>query len=280
MKNITIIIIIIFLVPINVNAQRGCCSWHGGVAGCSENGRQICADGTLSPSCTCTPNISDSRTNTTVQEPVSIYGCTDINAINYNSNATKDDGSCILRKYGCLDTSAINYDSEANTDDDSCQYQKVISEEEEIKYETSYKDSDKLTKNATNKIQEGKNGKKEITYNIIIDSNGNIISKQKVEEKVIIEPTNEIIERGTNDSQENSNYISLLAFLIALLTLVLYIPGHKKDNLLWNKIKKYNIIIRILLYIFYFLLALPLFIDFVHIIINILKTKIIPVKEK
>ena len=31
---------------------QGCCSWHGGVAGCS-GGRSLCADGTLSPSCTC-----------------------------------------------------------------------------------------------------------------------------------------------------------------------------------------------------------------------------------
>lgn len=33
-------------------AQRGCCSHHQGVCGCS-NGRDKCCDGTLSPSCTC-----------------------------------------------------------------------------------------------------------------------------------------------------------------------------------------------------------------------------------
>lgn len=33
-------------------AQRGCCSHHQGVCGCS-NGRNQCCDGTLSPSCTC-----------------------------------------------------------------------------------------------------------------------------------------------------------------------------------------------------------------------------------
>jgi hypothetical protein len=32
--------------------KRGCCSWHGGVCGCS-NGRALCCDGTLSPSCGC-----------------------------------------------------------------------------------------------------------------------------------------------------------------------------------------------------------------------------------
>ena len=32
--------------------QRGCCSHHGGVCGCS-GGRQVCCDGALSPSCLC-----------------------------------------------------------------------------------------------------------------------------------------------------------------------------------------------------------------------------------
>ena len=33
-------------------AKQGCCSWHGGVCGCS-GGRVVCCDNTLSPSCTC-----------------------------------------------------------------------------------------------------------------------------------------------------------------------------------------------------------------------------------
>jgi hypothetical protein len=32
--------------------QSGCCSWHNGVCGCS-NGRKVCCDNTLSPSCKC-----------------------------------------------------------------------------------------------------------------------------------------------------------------------------------------------------------------------------------
>lgn len=32
--------------------KSGCCSWHGGVQGCSGS-RVTCNDGTLSPSCTC-----------------------------------------------------------------------------------------------------------------------------------------------------------------------------------------------------------------------------------
>ncbi|RED10700.1 hypothetical protein DFR46_2963 [Parasphingopyxis lamellibrachiae] len=32
--------------------QSGCCSHHGGVCGC-RNGRKVCCDRTLSPSCRC-----------------------------------------------------------------------------------------------------------------------------------------------------------------------------------------------------------------------------------
>lgn len=34
-------------------AQRGCCSHHSGVCGCSTDGRAQCCDGALSPSCGC-----------------------------------------------------------------------------------------------------------------------------------------------------------------------------------------------------------------------------------
>ena len=33
-------------------AKAGCCSHHGGVCGCS-NGRTLCCDNTLSPTCKC-----------------------------------------------------------------------------------------------------------------------------------------------------------------------------------------------------------------------------------
>lgn len=36
-------------------AQRGCCSWHGGVCGCSAGVVQCC-DGSGSPSCRCHAN--------------------------------------------------------------------------------------------------------------------------------------------------------------------------------------------------------------------------------
>lgn len=109
-KRILICFLLLLIFPVNVYAQRGCCSHHGGVAGCSESGRQICKDGTLSPTCTCTPTVSY------------IYGCTDPTAKNYNSNANKSDGSCKYYIYGCTDSTAKNYNEEAEKDDGSCSY--------------------------------------------------------------------------------------------------------------------------------------------------------------
>lgn len=45
--------VFLYFRPHQANATSGCCSWHGGVSGCSSGGRSVCGDGTLSPSCTC-----------------------------------------------------------------------------------------------------------------------------------------------------------------------------------------------------------------------------------
>jgi len=54
--------------------------------------------------------------------PTTVYGCTDPNAINYNQNATVDDGSCIACVYGCTDPSSNTYSSSATCDDGSCEF--------------------------------------------------------------------------------------------------------------------------------------------------------------
>jgi hypothetical protein len=56
-------------------------------------------------------------TTTLTVDPI---GCTDVSAINYDSNAICDDGSCIATVNGCTDPAACNYDPGANTDDGSC----------------------------------------------------------------------------------------------------------------------------------------------------------------
>ena len=57
-----------------------------------------------------------------------VYGCTDPEALNYNPQATIDDGSCIYNNdstdviYGCMDPIALNFNPFATVDDGSCIY--------------------------------------------------------------------------------------------------------------------------------------------------------------
>ena len=149
MKRCFVCLMALFIImPGKVFAQRGCCSHHGGVAGCSSYGRQVCNDGTLSPTCTCTPPP--------------IYGCTDRNAYNYNSNANTNDGSCKYYTYGCTDSNAYNYNSEADKDDGSCKYytygctdskatnynRSADKDDGSCKYEETKKVSENVNKNA------------------------------------------------------------------------------------------------------------------------------------
>ena len=52
-----------------------------------------------------------------------IKGCMDLNAVNYNPEATVNDGSCYYTTtpiYGCTNPQADNFDPNANTNDGSC----------------------------------------------------------------------------------------------------------------------------------------------------------------
>ncbi|MDA8895426.1 hypothetical protein N9I98_03560, partial [Flavobacteriales bacterium] len=52
----------------------------------------------------------------------SVYGCTDLNAFNFDTTANTefDPSTCIAIKEGCTDATAFNYNNAANTDDNSC----------------------------------------------------------------------------------------------------------------------------------------------------------------
>ena len=49
-----------------------------------------------------------------------IFGCTNELAFNYDPNANTPDGSCVAVEEGCTDPTAVNYEEGANTDDGSC----------------------------------------------------------------------------------------------------------------------------------------------------------------
>ena len=51
-----------------------------------------------------------------------VYGCTDDTALNYNEEATVDDGTCTYSVFGCTDTTALNFNDAATDDDGSCEY--------------------------------------------------------------------------------------------------------------------------------------------------------------
>lgn len=200
MKKFLLFIVLILILPINSYAKQGCCSWHGGVSHCGDNGRYVCNDGTYSPSCTCTPTVTykygctnrdalnyNSSANRDDGSCIyKVYGCMNSEAMNYNSFANVDDGSCVYRVYGCMNSGAINYNASANTVDGSCLFEEEIVEEIEIPYEII---SEIGQKNMIR--QKGSNGKKSVVTKNIKDELGNVVSYEIVE-NIIVEPINEI----------------------------------------------------------------------------------------
>lgn len=60
-------LIVFSLLTKSVNAQPGCCSWHGGVSGCDTDvGRKVCRDGTYSPTCICDLTLPTVPTQTII----------------------------------------------------------------------------------------------------------------------------------------------------------------------------------------------------------------------
>lgn len=88
-----ILLLFIILTPISVHAGRGCCSWHGGESGnCTSNGRSICNDGTISPSCECNPYYEfDNDSETDSNEDIDNSSGSEIDSDEDidNSNETK-----------------------------------------------------------------------------------------------------------------------------------------------------------------------------------------------
>ena len=88
------------------------------------------ARGTCLKSQTASPvdPVSNRSVNPCLAIPIPVDGCMDPTAINYDSMATQDDGSCQFQApdvLGCMDPDAVNYDSLATTEDGSCTFSPV-----------------------------------------------------------------------------------------------------------------------------------------------------------
>ena len=222
MKFVFRVIIIIFsIIIVPVYAQRGCCSHHGGVSSSCSNGRQVCNDGSISPSCTCSGGANTSGNNYSNNNYVytlpKIYGCTDSNsinynpsantndgsciakvlgctnqdALNYNSNANTDDGSCIAKVFGCMKSNAKNYNSSANVEDGSCLFVKTKTIYRKIKYKTEYEY--KLFRKKGSIIQKGKKGKKKIIKEITVNEKDEVIDSKIVKTEIVSKPVNKVV---------------------------------------------------------------------------------------
>ena len=242
--------------------RTNCASWG------LRNGEYHCHGGSSSNNSS-SSSYSNSQSVRQVT-PNYIYGCTDKSAYNYNEKANKDDGSCIAKKYGCMDNGAINYDSSANVNDDSCNYKKTTTEMKTVKFKTEYKENNEKPEGEKHTLKKGIKGKKEVTYEIIVDKDGKILSKKKASEKVISEPVTEIIEVGTKQS------IPVLGFvwIICVVIMFVYANKHRNEDLLLSKI--YNTIgwPKILLFVIYIVFMVPVFIDIVTLGVNYLKKHI------
>ena len=91
-----------------------------------------------------------------------------------------------------------------NTDVDKTTVKREVVEEA-ITYSTREINEVNMLRGTKEVTQTGKNGIKEVTYSITIDSNGKEISRQKTGEQVISEPVDEIIKVGISDYNLNTD---------------------------------------------------------------------------
>lgn len=158
------------------------------------------------------PNAMNYNSNANVNDGsciAKVYGCTDSNAVNYNSNANINDGSCIAKVYGCTDKEAYNYDHNANTDNGSC-IAKVYGCQDNMANNYNYKAnmSDGSCLYTKYKIKY-KKIKYKIKYkNKLFSKNGTIIRKGKNGKKKII--TKYIVNENGDTTKKYKDKIKII----------------------------------------------------------------------
>lgn len=307
-----IIFIFLLLIPISVTAQD-CCKDHGGNSfTCSLENTVVCNDGFVCKNVECiiteqAPNKEEEpKKEEKKKEPImKIYGCTDKRAKNYNKKATisdnsciyyrygcmnkdalnydetaeKEDGSCIEKIYGCTDQNARNYNSKANINNHKCEYELIREIDEEIPYKVQIKKDKNMEIGEEEIIQKGIIGRKKVKYQIILNGEGKEIKKKIIEENVLREAQDKIIKEGNNNPIYDR---TIFLYEIALLCLIINFIAVKRNNsdfyllaeILSHPYNKISIFIKILLFILYLFLVLPVFIDFFLLIKNSIEKRI------
>ncbi|MBF8983725.1 G5 domain-containing protein [Lutibacter sp. B2] len=75
-------------------------------------------------------------------------------------------------------------------------YEEIVSDKITIPYKSVIKLSDALDKGKIQVLEKGKNGEKEVKYKVVYE-NGKEISKDVVEEKILVEAKDEVVQKGT-----------------------------------------------------------------------------------
>ena len=129
--------------------------------------------------------------HTPVKPVYDILGCMDENALNYNSEANVDDGSCIDVLYGCMDESSMNFNSEATVEDSSCVNYIKMAEYNTNGYAFNLDVTDNLIALAAN--YDGS-----LLFDIEKDEEGNVIDVNEIAH---------IMNWESNDGDEKSNKV-------------------------------------------------------------------------
>ena len=125
---------------VDVDGTQNCYEYIQTNTAAAPSGFQTITLGTTSINTDCTscqtvtvsgcmdPIASNYNAAATVSDGSCTYisGCMDPTATNYNPNATTSDGSCYYCTYGCMDATASNYSPTATCDDGSCAFAENI----------------------------------------------------------------------------------------------------------------------------------------------------------
>jgi len=146
-------------------------------------------------------------------------GGTNVNSqtIKENSIASKPtnptrNGYTFLGWY--INNNKFDFNTEINQDITLiAQWKEILTEknivvEESISYSTKEENEVNLKRGSRTVAQSGKNGKKNVTYKVVYNSQNKEISRTKVSEEVIENPTNEIVKVGISDYNLNSDTVS------------------------------------------------------------------------